>query len=351
VVLEALRYAALGFRVVPLHRRSKSPILKRWPERATTDPDTIIKWFGISWPEANLTIVLGEGTFALDVDVRHRGRSSLKKLTRSRRLPETAQAITGSGGKHFLFKVGGGPRIATTIGLMPGIDIIGEGGLLVVEPSEHDTTHREYVWQTHPRLGIAKAPKWLLQRLARAAPPDEQRAVRPLRCVRGGAVPGLVARIIERFPVAGGDRHRQMTRAIGSLLGQQYEPGLVREVLLAWHAHFEGLGLTGTGEDKADKEIAACIRSTLKNPEFTVSASGSRHLARIAEIQLTSHQHDLIKRGTISDGEIRLPTPGGLPPPLYRYNTYTTALVPNRAGEGVRARPHHLHDLRTSRTS
>jgi hypothetical protein len=282
-LLEALRCAALGLKVVPLFPKTKTPFLKRWPTRATTDPETISSWFR-SWPDAGLALVLDGDVFALDVDVRKRGRSSLKKLIGKRRLPETAEAITGSGGKHLLFKVGGGPPVATTIGLLPGLDIVGAGGVLVVEPSEHKTTGKEYVWLAHPRHGIARAPKWLLQRLSRVAPREEQRAIRPMRCVRGGAVPGLVARIIERFPVAGGDRHNQMTRAIGSLLGQQYEPGLVHEVLLAWHVHFEGLGLTNTGEDKADKEIAACIRSTLKNPEFTVSASGSRHLARIAEI-------------------------------------------------------------------
>jgi hypothetical protein len=75
-----------------------------------------------------------------------------------------------------------------------------------------------------------------------------------------------------------------MVRAIGSLLSQQYEPGLVREVMLEWHGHFAGLGLTGTSEKNAYKEIATCIRSTLRNPEFTVSNSEYRHRARIAKI-------------------------------------------------------------------
>jgi hypothetical protein len=30
VVLEALQYAAFGFKIVPLHRRSKTPILERF---------------------------------------------------------------------------------------------------------------------------------------------------------------------------------------------------------------------------------------------------------------------------------------------------------------------------------
>jgi hypothetical protein len=100
----ALVYASLGLRVIPLYGRSKTPRIERWTERASIDPECVTKWFTM-WPDSNVAIVTGGGIIALDVDPRHGGTKSLKKLLRDRSLPPTAQAITGSGGQHFLFRV------------------------------------------------------------------------------------------------------------------------------------------------------------------------------------------------------------------------------------------------------
>ena len=45
-LLAALRYAAMGLRVLPIRPSSKAPMLGEWPTRATTDPDTIRGWGG-----------------------------------------------------------------------------------------------------------------------------------------------------------------------------------------------------------------------------------------------------------------------------------------------------------------
>ena len=315
VVEEALSCAAIGLKVVPLHHRSKTPILERWPERATTKAETIMKWFS-DWPDANLAIMTGGGIIGLDVDPRNGGALSLKKLIRRRRMPETAQTRTGAGGDHFLFRVGADTQVATTDGFMPGLDIKADGGLLVVEPSFHPTTRREYVWLRRPEHGIARAPEWLLRQLPRVERREDDRPSRPLRCIRTGEGSSLVARMVERFPVEGhGDRHRQMTRAIGSLIGHQYEPHLVHQVMMDWHAHFADLGLTAMSHKAADREIAACIRSTLKNPEFKPALAGISHRARIAEIQLSQFQQALIEQGIIQGGEIVAAPSRTLTPP------------------------------------
>ena len=45
-LLAALRYAAMGLRVLPIRPASKAPMLLDWPTRASVDPDTIRGWGG-----------------------------------------------------------------------------------------------------------------------------------------------------------------------------------------------------------------------------------------------------------------------------------------------------------------
>ena len=46
--------------------------------------------------------------------------------------------------------------------MIKGVDLIGEGSLIVVEPSA--INRKEYVWVEHPAQGIAPAPAWLIGR-------------------------------------------------------------------------------------------------------------------------------------------------------------------------------------------
>jgi hypothetical protein len=131
--------------------------MKRWPERATYDPGQIVRWFENA-PDSNIGIATAKGFIALDVDPRNNGHDSLKKLLTRRKLPLTARAITGSGGEHYLFRVGPSLRIKSMNGLMPGLDVKGEVGQFVVEPSVHSATGKEYVWVVKPSQIIADVP-------------------------------------------------------------------------------------------------------------------------------------------------------------------------------------------------
>ena len=72
----ALWYAKLGFRVIPLRPGGKEPLIKDWPNKATTDEATIREWWA-KWPNANIGILTGryEGGYfcVLDFDPRHGG--------------------------------------------------------------------------------------------------------------------------------------------------------------------------------------------------------------------------------------------------------------------------------------
>ncbi len=61
----ACRYAARGFRVIPL--RGKDAFLKNWPELATTDEATIRSW-AVKYPEANVGVCGGAELAVVDTD-------------------------------------------------------------------------------------------------------------------------------------------------------------------------------------------------------------------------------------------------------------------------------------------
>lgn len=100
-----------------------------------------------SWPDMNIGILTGNdtGVFVLDIDPRHGGDASLATLEAAcGKLPTTLAARTGGGGIHYLFQIPRGVTIKNSAGsIAPGLDIRGDGGLIVVEPS---TTQGAYSW-------------------------------------------------------------------------------------------------------------------------------------------------------------------------------------------------------------
>ena len=77
----ALDLAARGLPVHPLTPHSKTPLLKDWVRKATTDEQTIRRW-AEAYRDANVGIVTGptSGLIVLDVDYRHGGRRALEAL-------------------------------------------------------------------------------------------------------------------------------------------------------------------------------------------------------------------------------------------------------------------------------
>jgi hypothetical protein len=229
----AKRYTFLGLTPIPLRPNSKAPYLRSWPRLKTC---TLLKHFK---PGDNLGLRLGSQEcgkviVAIDVDVKNGG--SLSTLVQNRSWPRTAEALTPSGGRHYLLTLPTGFIARTRIGLVRGIDLLGQGSLIVAEPSVVDD--REYVWLWHPRQGIAIAPEWLVTDLRRGGlvaaigPPNARRARtarntsnvpqaprqplsgprKPIRKA-AGPEPGLLAEALSRFPVSGpGSRHNQFVR-------------------------------------------------------------------------------------------------------------------------------------------
>lgn len=180
----ALWWAAKGFSVVPVHyvlpdgscscsqgkdcpSPGKHPAPARWKHYQTqrADEDTLTIWFDGRFKNHNIGVVTGEisgNVFAVDVDVSEGkpGADTLDDLCMANDdLPQTLEQITGSGGRHYLFKAPEGKTMATganTLG--DGVDTRGEGGFIVVAPSNHKSGG-SYVANAYD---IEQAPDWLV---------------------------------------------------------------------------------------------------------------------------------------------------------------------------------------------
>jgi hypothetical protein len=165
----ALLYAQAGLLVFPLRPREKVPIVKRGLHAATTDEKQIERWWW-QFPQANIGIPTGRpsGWIVLDVDPRHGGCDSLKKLQqifqhhadascRNESPLKTLAQRTGGGGLHLVFSTRNdldrALRNTVRFAGYPGLDLRAEGGYIVVAPSQHASGER-YGWMNkmQPRL-------------------------------------------------------------------------------------------------------------------------------------------------------------------------------------------------------
>lgn len=158
----ALYYANLGLAVLPLKppripgqkKPGKEPLTVHGVLDATTDSETIIKWWD-SYPDANIGIATGSrsgGLVVIDLDIdKDRGVDGYQVLKEWQQdhgiLPETWQSITGRGGYHIFYK--DSARNANRARLYEGVDIRGENGYVVAPPSIH-ANGRRYEWEQGP---------------------------------------------------------------------------------------------------------------------------------------------------------------------------------------------------------
>lgn len=180
----ALRYAAAGFSVVPMHsverrddglwctcgkkhapnspnrelrhKAGKHPVPADWINRATTDPDVIRSW---DWTSLNIGIVPPAGVSAFDVDPVHGGDVTWAAWMKEGELPKTPTARTGSGGLHVLFRVPEGRDLRRGEGIDPRR---GMKNCLVVAPSRH-ASGNTYSWIVDPEHPIAELPAFLTE--------------------------------------------------------------------------------------------------------------------------------------------------------------------------------------------
>ena len=221
----ALAYIAHGWSIVLVEPRGKRPLV-RWEafQRRPPSADEVRSWFA-QRPDANVAVVTGavSGLVVLDVDPRHGGVASLAGWERQHgALPHTVEAQTGGGGRHLYF-AHPGSELRNRVGVAPGLDLRGDGGVVVAPPSLHPTGGR-YRWlpgHAPDEARPAPLPGWLLE-IARGDAP------------RGGhSLSWWRTRVQERVPE--GQRNDTIASFTGHLLWHGLDPDVVCELMLCWN--------------------------------------------------------------------------------------------------------------------
>jgi hypothetical protein len=232
-------YAALGFPVVPMHTPrpggrcscpdqacldpGKHPRLRGWTQLATTDPAVVGEWWR-RWPQANLALATGRRFDVLDLD----GDQGVEALRAVLSITPTEHpgpvARTGGGGWHLLYAPTG---LGNRVGVLPGMDWRGRGGLVVAPPSRHASGHR-YRW-VRPLTATLPEATARLRRLL--TPPPTQRTTLPPATAPagGGGGYGRAALAREQVSVATappGRRNATLNRAAFNL-GQLVAAGFL----------------------------------------------------------------------------------------------------------------------------
>lgn len=158
----ALEYSARGLSVFPLMPNEKRPVgpWARYQRNRASD-DELEAMF--SDDALNIGIAQGpvSGCFVVDIDGPEGEESWSKLCQRHEFETPTATAKTGKG-RHLYFRIPKGATVRNAQGILPGVDIRGEGGYVVAPPSVHPDGST-YEWVLHPDdEEMAAAPDWLV---------------------------------------------------------------------------------------------------------------------------------------------------------------------------------------------
>lgn len=167
----ALDYARCGIPVFPLIARDKKPLTEHGLKDACTDVAQIEQWWR-KWRDANIGMPTGKasGRLAIDIDTKAGATyDMLVVLSPTGKIPATMTAQTPSGGLHLVFRYPRDLEIRNSASkILPGIDVRGEGGYIVVAPSV--TATGQYEWTNG--LEPAPLPSWLVKLLTEKPEPS-----------------------------------------------------------------------------------------------------------------------------------------------------------------------------------
>ncbi len=152
----ALAYARRGWHVIPVGAGPdrKLPFIKNWTHEASVDEGRIASWWQ-QYPNANVGIATGpkSGFWVVDVDMKN-GIDGWKSLMAQFGdgfefdFKNHLVGQTATGGFHFLFPWDPTLPVRNGQAVLPGVDIRGDGGQIVVPPSTRLVAGRQaaYRW-------------------------------------------------------------------------------------------------------------------------------------------------------------------------------------------------------------
>lgn len=220
----AMALAARGLHVFPCRPRDKRPATPNGLKDATTDRDTIARWWRRE-PDYNIAVATGpvSGVFVIDIDGLD-AEGALRKLEAEHgALPPSVEVITARG-RHIYFQWPGQPMRNSASKIAPGVDVRGDGGYVLAPPSIHPSGRR-YAWSVDSARAFARAPDWVLDKLV--APADGNASIR-------ATPPGSWVELI-RGGVDEGQRNDSVARLAGHLLHRHVDPLVTLEIVAAFN--------------------------------------------------------------------------------------------------------------------
>ena len=245
------------------------------PWGMTKDADEIRRDFE-QWPVANVGIVCGavSGIFVIEADTLEghdvNGIASLAALQAEHgKLPATLQAESPSGSIHYFFRHPGF-HIQTFPRLVPGVDVRGDGGMVIAPPS---VKPGKGIYKWRNSLPVVDAPQWLLDLIKAHKEPERVAIRKPYEGeTSSNAGMAMKARYDEVASAPDGTRNQALNDA-SFKLGQYIGAGELSEeqaadVMLA-ACESNGL-LADDGKGQCLATIKSGIRGGIKDPVKTM---------------------------------------------------------------------------------
>jgi hypothetical protein len=270
MIEHALHYANMGWHVFPVppgtkksHKSAARSDGRPWGK--TIDPEEIRRDFE-QWPDANIGIATGEESdiLVLDADtMAGHGVDGLASITelesKHGKLPDTARVKSPTGSIHWFFKWPGF-KVKNIAGLVPGVDVRSDGGMVIGVPSVKPGVGT-YEWLNS--LPIADAPQWLLDLIKAHKEPERVAIRKPYEGeTSSSAGRAMKARYDEVASAPEGTRNDALNKA-SYMLGQYIGAGELSDeqataIMLA------ACESNGSLEDDGKEQCVATIKSGMK---------------------------------------------------------------------------------------
>lgn len=223
----AVEYAAAGWPIFPLRGKKPYPGSHGF-EDATTDPDTVARWW-TRLPEANIGTAIPSTLAVVDIDAKTGGLETLHRLENTDGMPDTLTVLTGGGGLHLYYRHPGG-ELRQTAGLLgPGIDTRIPGkGYVVLPPSAHPSGTR-YEWFDET-VEPAPMPRWMIDALRPSPPTPRHRQIIPTGNI-DNRLRGILSTVSPGGPNWNDRLHWAACRA-GEMIREGADPQRLADLLL-----------------------------------------------------------------------------------------------------------------------
>ena len=226
VLVQAVRYAEMGYRVVPVYPGTKRPhagLAPRGVLDASSDEALIAAWWR-SCSDCGVALVPPQDVLVLDVDTPE-AWDDLSGM-----VGEAPRARTPSGGRHVWFRVepAKASLLKARVRALPGVDLRGLGRTALVAPPTPG-----YFWEVEllPVNALPRLPEAVWRRLA-PKKPRSKRVVQVVDAVPPARLEGLLRWAVRRVAEAQvGTRHDTLLRT-ARLLGGYAHMGLDPEVVV-----------------------------------------------------------------------------------------------------------------------